>query len=267
MQRRAGARRIFARLTLESGRAAGGGKSSAAIHQNKSLPHRRDLRGAGGTVRLAGSCWHRGCCVPRCWRTSQDAGVKPTVARSTSIPFVPGEVKDFSLAAPGGDKLLGFGRLFIDFELSSIWHRAYTFSNIDIDAPSINAVWRATAISIFYSCARRPRRRRRRRRRRRAVAGVAHRVVQRQPGTVAYEDRSRPSAFTARLEPINFQLVNFTTGVDGGRFTLTGSSKLGERLTWRGHVSCSPSSPTAKFRSTDCARTRSGNISRTVWDS
>ncbi len=46
------------------------------------------------------------------------------------------EIQDFSLSAPSGELLLGFGRLFVDFELSSIWHRAYTFANIDIDAPS-----------------------------------------------------------------------------------------------------------------------------------
>ena len=50
------------------------------------------------------------------------------------------EIKDFSLAAPSGEKLLGFGRLFVDFELSSIWHRAYSFANIDIDSPCVNAM-------------------------------------------------------------------------------------------------------------------------------
>ena len=50
------------------------------------------------------------------------------------------EIKDFSLAAPDGEKLFGFERLFVDFELSSIWHRAYSFVNIDITAPAVNAI-------------------------------------------------------------------------------------------------------------------------------
>ncbi len=67
-------------------------------------------------------------------------------------------------------------------------------------------------------------------------------------GWVSYEDRSRPSAFTARLEPINFELMSFTTGVDGGRFTFTGSSKLGERVEWHGHVSVQPIESDGEFQ-------------------
>ena len=68
-------------------------------------------------------------------------GVTPQVGEIHINPFLfRVEIKDFSLTAPSGEKLLGFGRLFVDFELSSIWHRAYTFGNIDIDAPWVNAI-------------------------------------------------------------------------------------------------------------------------------
>src|SRR5882672_2902151 len=68
-------------------------------------------------------------------------GATPTVGEIHVNPFLfQLEIKDFSLAAPSGEKLLGFGRLFVDFELSSIWHRAYSFADIDIDAPSVNAI-------------------------------------------------------------------------------------------------------------------------------
>src|SRR5258708_19434815 len=67
-------------------------------------------------------------------------GVTPTVGEIRLNPFLfQLEIKDFSLAAPSGEKLLGFGRLFVDFELSSIWPRAYSFADIDIAAPSVNA--------------------------------------------------------------------------------------------------------------------------------
>src|SRR6202789_4674377 len=68
-------------------------------------------------------------------------GVTPAVGEIRFNPFLfQLEIKDFSLAAPDGEKLLGFGRLFVDFELSSIWHRAYSFAAIDIGAPMVNAV-------------------------------------------------------------------------------------------------------------------------------
>jgi len=65
---------------------------------------------------------------------------------------------------------------------------------------------------------------------------------------VTYEDRNRPTEFAARLEPINFALVNFTTGAEGGRFTFTGSSKLGERVEWHGHLSVQPIESDGEFR-------------------
>ncbi len=67
-------------------------------------------------------------------------------------------------------------------------------------------------------------------------------------GLVTYDDRSRPSRFAAQLQPINFELREFTTGVDGGRFTFSGASKLGERLEWHGHVSVQPIESDGEFR-------------------
>ena len=85
--------------------------------------------------------------VPRILRSAlmQDIpktlGVTPAVGEIRFNPFLLElEVKDLSLAAPTGEKLLGFGRLFVDFELSSIWHLAYTFGEVDIDAPFVNAI-------------------------------------------------------------------------------------------------------------------------------
>jgi hypothetical protein len=42
--------------------------------------------------------------------------------------------------------------------------------------------------------------------------------------------------------------MNFTTGLEGGRFTFTGSSKLGERVEWHGHVSVQPIESDGEFR-------------------
>jgi len=69
------------------------------------------------------------------------AGVTPSVGDIRINPFLlQVQVKDFSLTGSGGTKLVGFARLFVDFQVSSLWHRAYTFSNIDIDSPFANAV-------------------------------------------------------------------------------------------------------------------------------
>jgi len=68
-------------------------------------------------------------------------GVTPSVGDIHINPFLlQVEVKDFFLTGSQGTKLVGFSRLFVDFQVSSLWHRAYTFSNIDIDSPFANAV-------------------------------------------------------------------------------------------------------------------------------
>ncbi len=169
--------------------------------------------------------------------------VTPAVGGIRVNPFLlQVEVRDFSLVSRGGEKLLGFGRLFIDFELSSIWHRAYTFHEIEIASPYVNAlVARDGTINLEAlrpqpppAAAPPP-------------AGAANPLpavrvgmFKVSDGSVSYRDQSHPSQFDALLAPINFELKDFVTGVAGGLFTFTGVSKLGERVEWHGHLSVQP---------------------------
>ena len=172
----------------------------------------------------------------------------PTVGEIRVNPFLfQLEIKDFSLAAPGGEKLLGFGRLFIDFELSSIWHRAYSFAGIDIDAPFVNAIVAHDGI-LNLSRLKPKTPPAKPQEKTQGVPAVRIGSFNVRRGLVTYEDHNRPTEFAARLEPINFALVNFTTGAEGGRFTFTGSSKLGERVEWHGHMSVQPIESDGEFR-------------------
>jgi hypothetical protein len=180
-------------------------------------------------------------------------GVTPTVGEIHVNPFLFRlEIKDFSLAAPSGEKLLGFGRLFVDFELSSIWHRAYSFADIDIDAPSVNAV--VTPDGSLNLSQLRPKTPpaktppEKPQEKTGPLPAIRIGSFNVSKGLVTYEDHSRPSEFTARLEPINFALANFATGVEGGRFTFTASSKLGERVEWHGHLSVQPIESDGEFQ-------------------
>jgi hypothetical protein len=177
-------------------------------------------------------------------------GVTPTVGEIHLNPFLfQLEIKDFSLAAPSGEKLLGFRRLFADFELSSIWHRAYSFADIDIDAPSVNAIVAHDGIlnlsQLKPKTQPQPAKPQQKTGPLPAIRIGSFNVSK---GLVTYEDHSRPSEFAARLEPINFALVNFTTGAEGGRFSFTASSKLGERVEWHGHLSVQPIESDGEFQ-------------------
>jgi hypothetical protein len=150
------------------------------------------------------------------------------------------EIRDFSLAGAQSEKLLGFERLFVDFDLSSLWHRAYTFGHIELAAPYLNAVVASDGTLNLAKLASKS-----------APATAAPEKREPMPplrvgslkvtrASVGYDDHSRRSEFSARLAPVDFELRDFTSGVAGGLFTFAGSSKLGERIEWHGHLSIEP---------------------------
>jgi hypothetical protein len=178
-------------------------------------------------------------------------GVTPSVGDIHINPFLlQVQVKDFTLTGSQGTKLVGFARLFVDFQVSSLWHRAYTFSNIDIDAPFANAViFKDGSLNLAQLSPKAsdkpapkspkssepiP-----------ALRIGSFKVSQ---GFLSFDDRRRPSDFATRLEPINFELQNFSTGVKGGLFTFTGMSKLGERIEWHGHLAVQPIESDGEFQ-------------------
>ena len=177
-------------------------------------------------------------------------GVKLTVGEIHINPFLMNvEVKDFFLTGTQGTKLVGFGRLFIDFELSSLWHRAYTFKNIDIDSPFANAViFKDGKLNLAQLSPKAPEKPQPEPKSKEPIPALRIGSFKVNRGFLSFDDRRRPSDFATRLEPINFELQNFTTGVDGGRFTFTGTSKLGERIEWHGHVAVQPIESDGEFQ-------------------
>ncbi len=170
--------------------------------------------------------------------------VTPTVGDIRIDPFrLQLDLKNFALATPDGRKLLGFDRLFVGFDLSSLWRRAYTFNRIELDAPVLNASVAPDGVINLMALKPKPSpppvgaKPPAKNEPLPAVRIASFKVAS---GSLSYEDRSRPTAFAARLEPITFELKDFTTGVAGGLFTFTGASNLGERIEWHGHLSVQP---------------------------
>ena len=177
-------------------------------------------------------------------------GMTPAVGDIRLNPFLfQLEIKDLSLTDPSGVKLLGFGRFVIDFELSSIWHRAYSFANIDIDSPYVNAViakdGRLNLAQLSPKPSAKPQPPPSQQQ---PIPAVRIRSFKVSQGLLTFDDRTHPSDFATRLEPINFELKDFTTGVDGGLFTFTGASKLGEKVAWHGHLSVQPIASDGEFQ-------------------
>ncbi len=185
-------------------------------------------------------------------------GAKAAVGDIHINPFLlQVEVKDFALFGDGGEKVLGFERLFVDFELSSLWRRAYSFADIDIAAPYVNAtVARDGTLNLQKM---RPKSKvAQTRAEQGTLPAVRVDSLKITRGSMDFVDHSRPSEFAAHLEPIDFELRNFTTGAAGGVFTLKGSSKLGERVDWHGHLSVQPIESDGEVRV-------DGLRARTIW--
>src|SRR3984957_2292037 len=188
-------------------------------------------------------------------------GVKPGVGIVRINPFLlQVEINDFSLTGANDTKLAGFARLFVDFQVSSIWHRAYTFSHIDIETPFANAViFKDGSVNLSQlspTTAKKPKPDQKGAEPIPALRIGSFKVTQ---GFLSFDDRRRPSDFATRLEPINFELQNFSTGVQGGRFTFTGASKLGERIEWHGHFSVQPIESDGEFQI-------AGLQAHTIWE-
>jgi hypothetical protein len=187
-------------------------------------------------------------------------GVTPAVGEIRVNPFLfKVEIRDFSLTGANG-KLAGFERLFVDFQVSSIWHRAYTFNNIDVASPFANAViskdGSLNLSQLIPKAGEKPKPEPANAEPIPALRIGSFKVTQ---GFLSFDDRRRQSDFATRLEPINFELQNFSTGVAGGSFTFSGASKLGERIEWHGHVSVQPIESDGEFQI-------AGLQAHTIWE-
>ncbi|HMD75598.1 MAG TPA: DUF748 domain-containing protein [Steroidobacteraceae bacterium] len=171
-----------------------------------------------------------------------ETGAIPSVGAIRINPFLLQlEVRDFALSAQSGDRLFGFGRLFVDVGLASVWRRALVFKNIEIEAPFVNAVVASDgALNLAQLKPKSPPPPPKATEAPKSLPRIQISEFRVAQGILSYEDRSVPSQFTTRLEPIAFDLRDFSTDAQGGMFTLTGASKLGEHFELHGHLAVQP---------------------------
>jgi hypothetical protein len=175
-------------------------------------------------------------------------GVTASVGEIRINPFLlTAEVRNFSLAAPAdpavpaGSRLVGFDRLYVAVAFASLWRRELTFNEIELDAPSVNAIVAPDGTLNLLRLQPKPDESQ-------AVAEqppgslprlrIAHFKLA--DGAVSYEDRSRPTQFATRLQPLSFDLRDFTTEAESGLFTMSGVTQLGEHFEWSGHLGVQP---------------------------
>lgn len=158
------------------------------------------------------------------------------------------EIKKFRLTEPDGRPLLGFDRLFVDFELArSIVRAAWTFAEIRLEAPRIDAViGRDGRMNIAELLDALPKSEPARQSTQPRRLLVQHTLVQ--DGVVSLTDLSGRTPHTAAVQPINVELHDITTLPDRrGPYTISATLTGGGVVSWDGQISLVPVASTGRF--------------------
>jgi uncharacterized protein involved in outer membrane biogenesis len=186
---------------------------------------------------------------------------KPALGDVTFNPFtLTLELDSFDFRDSKGEPLLAFDRLRVNFDISSIWRRGASFREIQLDRPvgrvlvradgSLNLAELAAPFAAPAGAPSEPES---------APARLfidRFRIVN---GTVGFEDHARSTPFRARLQPVNFELVDFgTTGDSDNQYSLQATSTEGEKFRWSGSFALSPLQSRGDFELADVQ-------ARTLW--
>jgi len=207
--------------------------------------------------------------VPALARNNLQAFVRTHYGRTLSIgeirfnPFTfTCDVTRLSLPDADGQMLLSFARLHIDLRpAASLWRLGPSFGEILLEEPRVRAVVRpGGALNLadlgkgFPAAPAKPER----------PSAPLRLYIARFAiigGSAYFEDRTRPTPFSAEFEPIAFELHDFST--TGRRsedaYTLEAASPDGERLRWSGTVRLTPLLSHGQFELADLK-------ARTVWN-
>lgn len=150
------------------------------------------------------------------------------------------EAKDFSLQEPDGQPIVGFKRLFADFELKSLFNWAWTFRQVALEEPQVNAVVAKDGGLNLAQLAPPP------------EAPPAPEKDEALPrmifedilvdqGRIDFTDRrvSKPAAI--ELKPLQLQIKNLTTlpGQEGPK-SVTANIGDGGTMRWTGEIGLNP---------------------------
>jgi hypothetical protein len=209
---------------------------------------RRIIVAALGAAALVGAYAAFGFyAVPRLVHDGVVDGLREEFGRDASLgevrfnPFALRLVaRDFEVRDEGGTRTLAFGLLDVDFELSSLWRRAWTFASIRLERPYARLIqYEDQTLNVTRLFASRGPSAD-------APAGetrlprLSIRRFELDSGEFDYEDRARSAPFLAQFRPITFSLVDFTTEGSGNAFRLSATGDSGARFDFDGAFGVAP---------------------------
>ena len=151
------------------------------------------------------------------------------------------EANDFSLQEPDGQPILGFRRLFVDFELKSIIERAWTFRQVGLEGPHLNAVVSKSGglnLAALVPPSKEPQPPQE------TSEGPPPMVVEElliDQGQIEFSDQRPSKPASLALKPLQVSVKNLTTLLgQEGRNTITADLSEGGTLRWTGTIGLNP---------------------------
>ena len=170
-----------------------------------------------------------------------------TIGELTFNPFTfASDVRNFAISEADGSPIASFDLLRINFQLSSLFNRAWTFAEVRLDAPQLRVLVAADgslnlAKLVPPSTEPEPAEPT-------SVPAVRIGTFAVHGGRVAFDDETRGRPFNATLTPIEFTLNDFRTEAEfQNAYQFAASTLAGERLTWSGTFSVQPLGSAGKF--------------------
>jgi hypothetical protein len=192
--------------------------------------------------------------VPAIIKSQMIKRIPPIALRQVSIEQVKFNpyalsltIRGFSLKEPNGDVFLSFDQLYVNFQLSSIFRRKFTFAEISLVKPFAQVSWLPDHTFNF--------------------ANILTNLPPSPPGppkplpallvfqfsvtngAVAVADLSRKTPFRTEFIPIDVNLTNLTTVRDkNSPYSFIARTGEGEVFAWGGYLSLNPLSSAGTFR-------------------
>jgi uncharacterized protein involved in outer membrane biogenesis len=146
------------------------------------------------------------------------------------------EIRDLALPDADGTRMLAFERLFVDFELASLWKRMFIFKDVILEAPFVRAVIRPDGVINLLDLvppedpAEPPS----------PPPSLWLKSFDLRNGRIEAADLARRRPFDRDFEPVTFNLKDFRTTPEGGGFKLSAVGEAGESFDWSGRFSIAP---------------------------
>ncbi len=173
---------------------------------------------------------------------TQQLGKRVAIERLEFNPFLlAARITGFKLTEPDGKPLIAFDSLFVNLQVSSLWHGGVTFDEITLAGPSIDAVIDTAGKLNFASLAPPSTEPAPEPEPDTALPGIRIGLLQISAGRIALEDQLRATPFRATVTPIQFTLNDFRTATNyQNAYEFAGATQAGEQLQWAGAFSVQP---------------------------